>query len=143
MGANKRDSKELIFLNVNDGSTQSGMQIVVQSTIENFEDIKKLSTGASVSVEGTVVASPGANQKYEIQANSIHIYGFSDPEIYPIQKKKMTLEYLRDIAHLRPRTNTYGAIFRIRHSAAIGIHQFFHEKGFYYIHTPIINCRRC
>ncbi len=134
----KRDSKEIVFLNVNDGSTLAGLQVVVDGNLANIEDVRKLSTGASVAVEGVVVDSPGAGQKYEIQAKSVQIYGFADPESYPIQKKKMTLEYLRDYGHLRPRTNTYGAVFRVRHSAAIAIHQFFHERGFYYIHTPII-----
>ena len=134
----KRDSKEIVFLNINDGSNMPGIQAVVSGDLANIDDVRKLTTGASVEVRGKLVDSPGGKQRYEIQATAVRIYGTADAETYPIQKKKMTLEYLRDIAHLRPRTNTYGAIFRIRHSAAFAIHQFFHERGFYYIHTPII-----
>ena len=134
----KRDSKEIVFLNVNDGSTLAGIQAVVDGTLANIEEVRKLTTGASVEVRGVLVESPGGKQRYEIQARAIHVYGTADAETYPIQKKKMTLEYLRDIAHLRPRTNTYGAIFRIRHTAAFAIHSFFDERGFSYIHTPII-----
>jgi asparaginyl-tRNA synthetase len=124
-------------LNINDGSTLNGIQIVADESLENYSEIKKLTTGGSVSVSGKLVESPG-KQKYEIQANEIKIYGFADPETYPIQKKRMTLEYLRDFGHLRPRTNTYGAVFRIRNSVAFAIHKFFQENGFKYIHTPII-----
>jgi asparaginyl-tRNA synthetase len=134
----KRDSKEVVFITVNDGTTLAGIQVVASAGLPNIDEVKKLTTGASVAVRGNVVASPGAKQKYEMQATEIAIYGFADPDHYPIQKKRMTLDYLRDIAHLRPRTNTFGAVFRVRHTAAIAIHQFFHEHGFYYIHTPII-----
>ena len=134
----KRDSKEVVFITLNDGTTLAGIQVVAGNDLSNIEDVKKLTTGASLAVRGNIVASPGAKQKFEMQATDISIYGFADPDSYPIQKKKMTLDYLRDIAHLRPRTNTFGAVFRIRHTAAVAIHQFFHERGFYYIHTPII-----
>lgn len=134
----KRDSKNFSFMNVNDGSNLNGIQIIMDSDLSNYEEIKKLTTGASVQVNGKLVESPGKNQSYEIQAKDVHIYGDADPELYPIQKKKMTLEYLREYAHLRPRTNTYSAIFRIRNSISFATHEFFKNRGFKYIHTPII-----
>ena len=134
----KRDSKEFSFINLNDGSNLNGIQVIVDINLPQYEEIKKLTTGASLAITGKLVESPGANQKYEIQAKSVEIYGKADPETYPIQKKKMTLEFLRDYGHLRPRTNTYSAVFRIRHSMAYAVHKFFNEKGFKYIHTPII-----
>ena len=134
----KRDSKSFSFMTVNDGSNLTGIQVVMDADLVNYEDIKKLTTGASVEVIGKLVESPGKNQLFEIQAKKIHIYGFADPDIYPIQKKKMTLEYLREYAHLRPRTNTYSAIFRIRDSISFASHEFFRKRQFRYIHTPII-----
>jgi asparaginyl-tRNA synthetase len=134
----KRDSKEVVFLTVNDGTTLGGIQVVADASLPDIEEVRKLTTGASVEVRGDLVESPGAKQSYEIRAGAVVIFGQADPESYPIQKKRMTLDYLRDIAHLRPRTNTFGAVFRVRHTAAIAIHQFFHDRGFYYIHTPII-----
>lgn len=134
----KRDSKAFSFMNVNDGSNLGGIQVVMDAVLDNYEDIKKITTGASVEVEGTLVESPGKNQAYEIQAKRVHIYGFADGETYPIQKKKMTLEYLREYSHLRPRTNTYSAVFRLRDSIAFATHEFFRNRGFRYIHTPII-----
>ncbi|MCB0280350.1 MAG: asparagine--tRNA ligase [Calditrichaeota bacterium] len=134
----KRDSKGFSFITINDGSNFHGVQVIADEKLPNYEDIKKVTTGSSLAIEGKVVDSPGQQQKYELQAISVEIYGFADPETYPIQKKKMTLEYLRDYAHLRPRTNTYAAVFKIRHSLAFAIHKFFNDRGFYYIHTPII-----
>jgi asparaginyl-tRNA synthetase len=134
----KRDSKAFSFMNVNDGSNLGGIQVVMDAVLENYENLKRLTTGASVEVEGKLVASPGKNQSYEIQASRVHIYGFADPETYPIQKKKMTLEYLREYSHLRPRTNTYSAVFRMRDSIAFATHEFFRTRGFRYVHTPII-----
>ena len=125
----KRDSKALSFINLNDGSTMNGIQIIVDLDLPNYEDVKKLTTGASLQIIGKLVESPG-HQKYEIQAKEIHIYGDADPETYPIQKKKMTLEYLREYAHLRPRTNTYSAVFRLRHAISFAVHKFFEERGF-------------
>lgn len=134
----KRDSKTFSFMNINDGSNLGGIQVIVDQELSNYEDIKTLTTGASVDITGKLVESPGQQQKYEIQADSVTIYGGADPETYPIQKKKMTLEYLREYGHLRMRTNTYGAIFRVRDSVAFATHEFFRSRGFRYIHTPII-----
>jgi asparaginyl-tRNA synthetase len=134
----KRDSKELVFLSLNDGSTLAGLQVVADTTLPGIEQVRHLTTGASVEVLGDLVPSPGTGQRFEIHAREIRIIGTADPATYPIQKKRMTVEYLREIAHLRPRTNTFGAVFRLRHTASMAVHEFFHELGFYYIHTPII-----
>lgn len=134
----KRDSKGIVFLTINDGSSMAGIQVVADAELEGIDAVRALTTGASVEIEGALVESPGQGQAHEIHARRVHVYGTADAESYPIQKKKMTLEYLRDIAHLRPRTNTYGAIFRVRHTAAMAIHEFFDARGFLYIHTPII-----
>jgi len=133
----KRGSKKFSFLTINDGSNMNGIQVIVDGDLENYDEITKLTTGGSVAITGKLVESPG-NQKFEIQAKTVKIYGFADPEEYPIQKKNMTLEYLREYPHLRPRTNTYSAIFRIRHSISFAVHEFFNNEGFKYIHTPII-----
>ena len=138
----RRDSKDFSFVEVNDGSCLKNMQVIAKNSLNNYEDIKKLSTGSSVAVEGALVESQGGSQKYEIQAEKIEIYGIA-PDDYPLQKKKMTDEYLRTIAHLRPRTNKYGAAFRIRSELSYAIHQFFHDKGFKYVHTPIITGSDC
>lgn len=139
----KRGSKSVSFIALNDGSTIHNIQIVVE--IENFdiEMLKEITTGACVSVEGTVVQSIGKGQSVELQACSIEVYGSADPNEYPLQKKGHSLEYLREIAHLRPRTNTFGAIFRIRHNMAMAIHSFFHERGFFYFNAPIITASDC
>ena len=107
------------------------------------EFLKPVTTGASISVIGTLVQSQGKGQSVEIQATSIEIYGTADPNLYPLQKKGHSLEFLREIAHLRPRTNTFGAVFRIRHNMAFAIHKFFHDKGFFYFHTPIVTASDC
>ena len=138
----RRDAKDFSFIEINDGSCLQNMQIIALNTLKNYEEIKKLSTGSSVSIEGALVASQGGNQKYEIQASNVEIYAIA-PDDYPLQKKKMTDEYLRSIAHLRPRTNKYGAAFRIRSELSYAIHQFFHNKGFQYVHTPIITGSDC
>jgi asparaginyl-tRNA synthetase len=134
----KRESKNVAFIAMNDGSTIQNFQIVADA--EKFGDVvmKKITTGASLSVTGTVVASQGQGQTCELQAEEIVIFGEADPEKYPLQPKKHSLEFLREIAHLRPRTNTFSAIMRIRHSMAFAIHKFFNDKGFCYINTPII-----
>lgn len=134
----KRESKALLFLNLNDGSNQSGIQIIVDNALDNYAGVQRLTTGSSVAVCGKLVASPGKGQAYEIQANEVHVYGYAPGEAYPLQKKGHTLEFLREIAHLRPRTNTFGAVFRIRNTLAYAVHRFFQERGFLYIHTPII-----
>ena len=134
----KRTGKKVVFITVNDGSTLESIQIVTDVEKFNPELITNISTGASIYVKGTLVKSMGQGQTVEIQANEIELYGTADPETYPLQKKGHTLEFLREIAHLRPRTNTFGAIFRLRHHLAYAIHKYFNDNGFYYLHTPII-----
>ncbi len=134
----KRDSKNVVFIALNDGSVIHNLQIVVNPA--NFDEnvLKQASTGACLAVSGTLVQSPAAGQPVELQAETIEVYGIADPETFPLQKKGHTLEFLRDIAHLRPRTNTFGAVFRVRHALAYAVHKFFNDKGFFYIHTPIV-----
>ena len=140
----KRGSKKIAFIELNDGSTIKNIQIVATEKLPNFkEEILKLTTGASIKVRGVVVESPGSKQKYEIQAKAIKVFGYADPAKYPIQKKKMSFEALRKIAHLRPKTITFGAVFRIRSTLSFAIHKFFQEKGFFYVHTPIITGSDC
>lgn len=139
----KRDSKTFSFLELNDGSCLDNLQVIVDSSIENYEnDALKLTTGSSVNVEGVLVGSPGKGQKVELRAKRITVYGIA-PEDYPLQKKRHSFEFLREIAHLRPRTNTIGAVSRIRNSLSYAIHTFFQERGYYYIHTPIITASDC
>lgn len=139
----RRGNKNVSFIALNDGSTIYNIQIVVDNEKFGDEYLKPITTGASVSVTGSLVESMGKGQSVEIHAEEIEIYGTADPETYPLQKKGHTLEFLREIAHLRPRTNTFGAVFRIRHHMAMAIHRFFHEKGFFYFHTPIITASDC
>lgn len=134
----KRGNKNVAFIALNDGSTINNIQIVVEMANFDPELMKSITTGASICVTGRLVDSPASGQPVEIQAGKIELYGPADPETYPLQKKGHTLEFLREIAHLRPRTNTFGAIFRIRHAMAYAIHKFFNDKGFYYWHSPII-----
>ena len=138
-----RDSKALGFIDLNDGSYFKGIQIVFESNnIENFTEITKQNVGAALVVTGKLILTPNAKQPFEIQAEKIEIEGISSPE-YPLQKKRHSMEYLRTIAHLRPRANTFSAAFRIRSAAAFAIHQFFNSKGFVYAHTPLISCSDC
>ncbi len=139
----KRGNKNVSFIALNDGSTINNIQIVADAAKFSEELMKDVTTGACLSVVGTLVKSMGAGQAVEIQAESIEIYGKADPNEYPLQKKGHSFEYLREIAHLRPRTNTFGAVFRIRHNMAMAIHTFFHQKGFFYFHTPIITASDC
>lgn len=139
----RRGNKNVSFIAVNDGSTINNIQVVAENAFFGEEILKPVTTGACISVTGILVESPGQGQSVEIQANKIEIYGQADPETYPLQKKGHTLEFLREIAHLRPRTNTFGAVFRIRHHMAMAIHTFFHERGFFYFHTPIITASDC
>ncbi len=135
----RRGNKNVAFIALNDGSIIHNLQIVVD--VKAFPDdelLRKITTGACISVNGKLVQSQGKGQAVEVQASEIHLYGKADPEKYPLQKKGHTLEFLREIAHLRPRTNTFGAIFRIRHALSFAIHRFFNENGFFYLHTPII-----
>ena len=139
----RRGNKNVNFIAVNDGSTIKNIQVVVDLSKFSEAEMKPITTGACISVIGTLVESQGKGQQAEIQADSIELYGGADPDVYPLQKKGHTLEFLREIAHLRPRTNTFGAVFRIRHNMAIAIHKFFHERGFFYFHTPIITASDC
>jgi asparaginyl-tRNA synthetase len=134
----RRGNKNVSFVALNDGSTINNLQIVIENAKFGEEFLKPITTGACISVNGTLVQSLGREQAVEIQANEIEIYGAADPATYPLQKKGHSLEFLREIAHLRPRTNTFGAIFRIRHHMSYAIHKYFHDRGFYYFHTPII-----
>ncbi len=139
----RRGSKQVNFIALNDGSTINNVQIVVDVEKLGEDYLKPVTTGACISVNGILAESEGKGQKAEIQATEIQIYGTADPAAYPLQKKGHSLEFLREIAHLRPRTNTFGAVFRIRHHMAIAIHKFFHERGFFYFHTPIITASDC
>jgi len=134
----KRESKVVAFLAVNDGSVIHNMQAVVDLVNFPADALKDVTTGACVSIVGTLVQSQGKGQTVEIQVKSVELYGAADAETYPLQKKGHTLEFLREIAHLRPRTNTFGAVFRIRHAMAYAVHKYFNDKGFFYVHTPII-----
>ncbi len=138
----RRGSKKISFVAMNDGSTINNVQVVINN--EQFDEslMKKITTGACLSVNGKLVESAGSGQRVEIQASDVEILGVCD-DSYPLQKKGHTMEFLREIAHLRPRTNAFGAVFRIRHHMAIAIHKFFHDKGFYYFHSPIITSSDC
>ena len=138
----RRDAKSFSFIEVNDGSCLKNIQVIADSGLENYEDVKKLTTGSAVAVTGALVESKGGGQKWEVQADRLEIIQLA-PESYPLQKKRHSDEFLRTIAHLRPRTNKYGAAFRIRSELAFAVHQFFKERGFSYIHTPIITGSDC
>ncbi len=138
-----RDSKAIGFIEINDGSCFKGVQIVFEAAkLANYKDIAKLNVGSAIKVSGKLILTPNANQPFEINADEISVEGFSTPD-YPLQKKRHSLEYLRTIAHLRPRTNTFNAVFRIRSEAAYAIHKFFIDRGFVYAHTPLISCSDC
>jgi asparaginyl-tRNA synthetase len=134
----KRGNKNIIFIALNDGSTINNIQIVVE--VSSFDEnlLKEISTGACIAVNGKLIESQGQGQNFEISAAGIELYGKSDAETYPLQKKGHSMEFLRENAHLRFRTNTFGAVFRIRHAMAFAIHKYFNDKGFVYLHTPII-----
>jgi len=133
----RRDSKTFSFIEVNDGSCLKNLQVIADSSLDQYEDIKKITTGSAVSVQGKLVASQGKGQSWELVASQVEIVHLA-PEDFPLQKKRHSDEFLRTIAHLRPRTNKYGAIFRIRSELSYAIHRFFKQRGFRYIHTPII-----
>ena len=139
----KRGNKNVAFIALNDGSTINNIQIVVDKTPENEAALAKVTTGACIAVWGNLVESMGGGQATEIQATAIEVYGECDPVRYPLQKKDTSFEFLRTVAHLRPRTNTFGAIYRVRNQMAYAIHKFFHEKGFVYMHTPLITASDC
>ncbi len=134
----RRGNKHIQFIALNDGSTINNLQVVVSMEQFTDEQLKPVTTGSSLCVIGTLVASQGKGQSFEVQAQEIEVYGTADPEEYPLQKKGHTLEFLREIGHLRMRTNTFGAVFRIRHHLAFAIHKFFNDKGFFYLNTPLI-----
>lgn len=134
----RRGNKHVQFVALNDGSTIKNLQIVLDASKFDEETLKPVTTGSSIHVQGQLVTSQGKGQSVEVQADELEVYGTADPATYPLQKKGHTLEFLREKAHLRPRTNTFGAVLRIRHALAYAIHKFFNDKGFYYFHTPLI-----
>src|SRR5438552_3835748 len=141
----RRDSKAgFSFVEINDGSSQGNVQVVAPNTLPNYQtEVLKLGAGCSVAVTGEVKASPAKGQPTEVHASKIHVYGWADPETYKLQKKGHSFEFLRGIAHLRPRTNTFGAVTRVRNRVCRSIHDFFQEQGFFYIHSPIITSSDC
>ena len=138
----RREAKDFCFIELNDGSCLANIQVIVADSVDDYEAIKKINTGYSVAVEGNLVASPGQGQNWEVQATAVEILGEA-PEDYPLQKKRHSDEFLRTIAHLRPRTNKYGAMFRIRSKLSYAIHEFFQQRGFNWVHTPIITGSDC
>lgn len=138
----RRDAKDFSFIEINDGSCLKNIQVIANNNLPNYDEVKKLTTGSSLAVTGRFVESKGGSQKYEVVAENIEIYDLA-PDDFPLQKKKHTDEYLRSIAHLRPRTNKYGAAFRIRSELSYAIHKFFNERGFRYVHTPLITGSDC
>ena len=139
----KRGNKNVAFIALNDGSTINNIQIVCDPAAFDEETLKKVTTGACLRVVGDLVPSQGSGQAVEVQAKEIEVYGTADPDAYPLQKKGHSMEFLREIAHLRLRTNTFGAVLRIRHAMAFAIHKFFNERGFCYLHTPLITASDC
>lgn len=141
----KRDSKGgFSFIELNDGSCLSGLQVIADEKLPNYKnEILKLQTGCSVKVQGTLTESPGKGQSMELQAEALEVFGWADPVEYPLQKKRHSFEFLRTIAHLRPRTNTFSAVARVRNAMSYAIHSFFQERGFLYLHTPIITSSDC
>ncbi len=144
----RRDSKAdggLSFLAVHDGTCHDPIQVVVRSGLENYEsDVQRLSSGCAIEVDGTLVASQGSKQAVEILASALRVVGWvDDPDAYPVTPKRHSFEYLREVAHLRVRTNTFGAVARVRHALAVGLHRFFDERDYYYVHTPIITASDC
>jgi asparaginyl-tRNA synthetase len=139
----KRGNKNVAFIALNDGSTINNIQVVCD--LQKFDEslMKQVTTGACLCVKGDLVPSLGSGQAVEVQAKEIEVYGTADVDTYPLQKKGHSMEFLREIAHLRPRTNTFGAVFRIRHAMAFAIHKFFNDKGFVYLHTPLITASDC
>lgn len=134
----KREIKNVAFVALNDGSTINNIQVVVDISLFPAELLRDITTGASLGVTGTIEELQGKGQSIEILASAIVLYGKCDPESYPLQKKGHSMEFLREIAHLRFRTNTFGAVMRIRHAMAFAIHKYYNDRGFFYLHTPII-----
>src|SRR5213593_1346344 len=138
----RRDSKDFSFIELNDGSSLRNLQVIARNTLSNYAEVQRLGTGASITVSGALVASQGKGQKWELIADNIEVVGAAD-DSYPLQKKGHTPEFLREIAHLRPRSNLFSSIFRVRSRLAFAVHQFFQERGFIYVHTPIITGSDC
>src|SRR6267378_2158904 len=138
----RRDSKDFSFIELNDGSSLRNLQIIARDTLPNYSAVQRLSTGASLSVSGALVPSQGKGQKWELVANNVEIVGPAD-DSYPLQKKGHTPEFLREIAHLRPRSNLFSSVFRVRSHLAFAVHKFFQDRGFVYVHTPIITGSDC
>src|SRR6056297_2291696 len=141
----RRDSKAgFSFIELNDGSCFGNLQVVAPGELPNYADeVQKLSVGCSVVVQGKVIASPAKGQATELQADSVRVLGWADPETYPLQKKRHSFEKLREWSHLRPRTNTIGAVMRVRDRISQSTHQFFHDEGFFCLHTPLITASDC
>jgi len=138
-----RTGKDLTFIELNDGSHIKNIQIIADTTLPNYDEIRSIPTGSSLAVTGDLVPSPAKGQSFELRASSITIFGSADPETYPLQKKRHSFEFLRDIAHLRARTTSFGAVFRLRSELSFAVHEFFRSKGFFYVHTPIITASDC
>ncbi len=139
----KRESKDIAFIALSDGSTQETLQLIISSESSAFHKLTYCNTGAAIKAHGILKESPGKGQKIEVEVSEIEVFGDADPEKYPLQKKGHSLEFLREIGHLRPRTNTYGAVFRVRNILADAVHDFFQRRGFIWIHTPIITSSDC
>jgi asparaginyl-tRNA synthetase len=139
----RRDSKNVHFIQLNDGSSPVDLQVVLDEGVIPAEEVARITTGACISAEGDLVASMGKGQAVELKATALTIHGTADPEHYPLQKKKHTLETLRDLGHLRTRSNTFSAVFRVRNALARAIHKFFQDRGFLYVHTPVISASDC
>ena len=139
----KRGNKNVAYIALNDGSTVNNIQVVCDAALFPEEQLKNITTGACIAVKGDLVESMGKGQSVEIQAKEIEVYGTADVETYPLQKKGHSMEFLREIAHLRPRTNTFGCVLRIRHAMAFAIHKYFNDRGFCYLHTPLITASDC
>ncbi len=140
----RRDTGSFSFLEINDGSCLANLQAIADGELSNYDsDIKKLSAGCAVVVRGLLEKSPAKGQKVELRATEVEVVGWADPDVYPLQKKRHSFEYLREISHLRPRTNALGAVARVRSRLSFGVHKFFHERGFHQVHTPIITTSDC
>ena len=139
----RRDAKDFVFLELNDGSCLANLQCIIDLGSPAWDALEGVNTGASVKIEGKLVASPGKGQQWEVCGERMQVYGLADPETFPLQKKRHSDEFLRGIAHLRPRTNKYGACLRISSATAIAVHDFFREQGFFYVHTPILTGSDC
>jgi asparaginyl-tRNA synthetase len=140
----KRESKKFAFIEVNDGSALANLQVILDPKLDHYETVLgQLNTGASVAITGVLAESPGKGQRIELQAEAVRVYGEADPETYPLQKKRHSFEFLRSLGHIRTRTNTLGAVMRVRNTCANAVHQFFQQQGFLWVHTPIITTNDC